>query len=238
MIKRILDMAASTGGLVVLTPLFALVALAVKVTSPGPVFYRQRRLGRHGRIFRIFKFRSMVDGAESRGARVTGTGDRRVTRVGGWLRRHKIDELPQLLNVLAGHMSLVGPRPEVPEFAEHYPEEFARILTVRPGITHRATQLFRQEEDILGAARDPRQFYVDKILPRKLTIYLEDLGRTSTWDDLRTIVGTVLDSGTSIEIELLDGSAETPDTVTEPWLTTIGSAPASRRERTVTSSLR
>ncbi|RKZ14789.1 sugar transferase [bacterium] len=240
MIKRSLDIVASLGGIVLLAPLFGAVALAVKLTSGGPVFYRQVRLGRHGRPFRILKFRSMVDGAESRGTRVTRSGDERVTSVGRFLRRHKIDELPQLFNVLRGDMSLVGPRPEVPEFAAHYPEEFCRLLIVRPGITHRATQLFRQEEDILGKAQDPHRFYVEKILPRKLAIYLADLDRTTLVDDLRTILGTVFDSGTSIEIELLSNDVARADAATpaETWLTTIGGEAAPpRRERSVSSSL-
>lgn len=240
MIKRGMDIVASLGGLVLLAPLFSVVAVAVKLTSPGPVFYRQERLGRHGRRFCIIKFRSMVDGAEVRGSRVTGSGDERVTRVGRYLRRHKIDELPQLFNVLRGEMSLVGPRPEVAEFAAHYPEEFSRVLTVRPGITHRATQLFRQEEDILGAAKDPHRFYVEKILPRKLAIYLADLGRASLWDDLRTILGTVLDSGTSIEIELLDGELgrNTAPAIAKPWLIAVGGTAAELpRERSASSSV-
>lgn len=210
MLKRILDMVGAGVGLAVLAPVFACVALGIVVTSPGPVFYRQMRVGRHGRTFRIFKFRTMVDGADRHGPRVTGAGDGRVTRYGRYLRRHKIDELPQLVNVLRGEMSLVGPRPEVPEFVALYPEEFARVLQVRPGITHRATQLFRREEELLGASSDPRGFYVEKILPRKLAIYLADLDQQTLWGDLRTIVRTVLDSGESIEMEILAGEQRAP----------------------------
>jgi lipopolysaccharide/colanic/teichoic acid biosynthesis glycosyltransferase len=210
MLKRILDMAGSAAGLVVLAPLFACVAIGVVATSPGPIFYRQMRVGRHGRTFRIFKFRTMVEGAESRGPRVTRSGDARVTRFGRFLRRHKLDELPQLINVLRGEMSLVGPRPEVPEFVALYPQEFARVLTVTPGITHRATQLFRREEELLAGAADPRTFYVEKILPRKLAIYLTDLGRSTIWGEIRTIVRTVFDSGESIEMEILTGEQRAP----------------------------
>lgn len=243
MLKRCMDVAGSALGLVVLSPLFAAVAIGVRLTSPGPVFYRQERVGRDGSRFRIYKFRSMVDGADSRGARVTGSGDERVTRFGSFLRRHKLDEYPQLLNVLRGEMSLVGPRPEVPEFVEHYPEEFDRVLEVRPGITHRATQLFRQEEDILGAAADPRTFYVEKILPRKLAIYLRELGNDSLWDDLRTILGTVFDSGTSIEIELLDGELRRSAGPAAPrtWVAAVGAEdePAELpRERSLPTSVR
>ncbi|MCP4572459.1 MAG: sugar transferase [bacterium] len=210
--KRLLDMTGSVAGLAVLAPFLACVALGIVATSPGPVFYRQMRVGRGGLTFRILKFRTMVDGAEARGPRVTGAGDARVTGFGRFLRRHKIDELPQLVNVLRGEMSLVGPRPEVPEFTALYPEEFARVLQVRPGITHRATQLFRREEELLGAAADARVFYVDKILPRKLAIYLADLDRATFWDDLRTIMRTVFDSGKSIEMEILAGEQRVSDT--------------------------
>ncbi|MFO7609420.1 MAG: sugar transferase [Candidatus Krumholzibacteriia bacterium] len=208
MLKRIIDIVGSAAGLVALAPLFAVVAGAVKLTSEGPVFYRQVRLARGGREFRIFKFRSMVDGAERRGARITRAGDDRVTPVGRFLRRHKLDELPQLINVLVGDMSLVGPRPEVPEFIAHYPAEFARVLTVRPGVTHRATQLFRNEEELLGRAAEPRTFYVERILPRKLAIYLADLDRTSALDDLRTILDTIFNRSAAIELEFVAGNAQ------------------------------
>jgi len=203
MIKRWLDILGSFGGLVVLAPLFLVVGVAVKLTSPGPVFYRQTRLGRFGRRFDILKFRSMVADAELRGDRVTGAGDARVTGLGRILRRHKIDELPQLVNVLRGEMSLVGPRPEVPEFAEHFPAEFARLLTVRPGITHRATQQFRNEEDLLGVADDPRAFYLEQILPRKLDLYLAGLDRASIRSDLLTILDTVFNRSQALEPQFL-----------------------------------
>jgi lipopolysaccharide/colanic/teichoic acid biosynthesis glycosyltransferase len=209
MLKRTIDLAASGAGLILLGPLFLVIAIAVKSTSRGPVFFRQERLGRGGVPFRIFKFRTMVSGAERQGARVTGAGDSRITPVGAFLRRHKLDELPQLINVLRGEMSLVGPRPEVPEFAAVYPEEFARLLTVKPGITHRATQLFRNEEQILAAAADPRTFYVERILPRKLSLYLQDLGG-SVRDDLGVIVDTVLNRSTAIELAFV-ASPEAPE---------------------------
>ena len=205
MLKRIMDMVCAVVGLAVLAPLFACVAVGIVATSPGPVFYRQMRVGRHGRTFRIFKFRTMVQDAEARGPLVTGTGDERVTRFGRFLRRNKLDELPQLVNVVRGEMSLVGPRPEVPEFVALYPEEFGRVLQLRPGITHRATQLFRREEELLGVAADPRAFYVGKILPRKLAIYLADLDYTTFWGDILIVLRTVFDSGESIEMEILTG---------------------------------
>ncbi len=126
--------------------------------------------------------------------------------MGAFLRRHKLDELPQLLNVLVGDMSLVGPRPEVPEFAAHYPDEFARVLTVRPGLTHRATQLFRNEEQLLARAEDPRIFYVERILPRKLALYLRDLDRPSVSGDLRTILDTVFNRSAGIDLDAVAGT--------------------------------
>ena len=208
MLKRAIDIIGSGLGLVALSPLLLGLACAVKITSRGPVLYRQTRLGRGGRPFSIYKFRSMVDGAEHRGARVTGAGDERVTPLGLFLRRHKLDELPQLWNVLRGDMSLVGPRPEVPEFAALYPEEFARVLSVRPGVTHRATQLFRNEEELLARAADPRSFYVERILPRKLAIYLADLDRATVARDLRTILDTVFNRSAKIELEFVAGGAD------------------------------
>ncbi len=237
MLKRFIDITGSTLGLVALSPLLLGLACAVKITSQGPVLYRQTRLGRDGRPFSIYKFRSMVDGAEHRGARVTGAGDVRVTRLGLFLRRHKLDELPQLLNVLRGDMSLVGPRPEVPEFAAHYPEEFARVLSVRPGVTHRATQLFRNEEELLARAADPRSFYVERILPRKLAIYLADLDRVSAAGDLRTILDTVFNRSAKIELEFVAGGA---DPARDPAALRIVPAASVVRPRrqTATSSMR
>ena len=236
MLKRGIDIVCSAAGLIALSPLFLVIAGAVKATSRGPVFYRQTRLARGGREFRIFKFRSMVADAERRGARVTGAGDERVTPVGRFLRRHKLDELPQLLNVLKGDMSLVGPRPEVPEFVAHYPAEFARVLTVRPGITHRATQLFRNEEELLARAADPRAFYVERILPRKLAIYLADLGRTGLRDDLRTIVDTVLNRSAAIEMEFVAGGVEPAREPAPAARPVVASAPPGLAERRAVSS--
>lgn len=237
MLKRIIDIIGSALGLVALSPLLLGLACAVKITSQGPVLYRQTRLGRGGRPFSIYKFRSMVDGAEHRGARVTGAGDARVTRLGLFLRRHKLDELPQLLNVLRGDMSLVGPRPEVPEFAAHYPEEFARVLSVRPGVTHRATQLFRNEEELLARAADPRSFYVERILPRKLAIYLADLDRATIARDLRTILDTVFNRSAKIELEFVAGGADPAREAAAKR--TIAPAPVAHPKRqAVTSSMR
>lgn len=192
MVKRCFDVSAATVGLIVLLPLILGVAVSVRLTSPGPVLFAQSRLGRHGRPFRMVKFRSMVVDADRRGARVTAGGDPRVTAVGRLLRRTKLDELPQLWNVLKGDMSLVGPRPEVPEFASMFPRQYQRILSVRPGITHRATLAFRSEEAILAdkQVREPRRFYIDRVMPRKLAMYEECL-QDPLLRDIWTILETV-----------------------------------------------
>jgi len=201
MLKRLFDLVVATTGLVVLSPVMAAVSLAVKLTTPGPVFFRQERVGRHGRLFRIYKFRTMVDDAETRGGKLTVGGDGRVTAVGRFLRRHKLDELPQLINVVRGEMSLVGPRPEVPEYVARFAGPYARVLSVRPGITHRATLWFRNEEALLAASTDPDVYYLTHVLPLKLKFYLEGLERQSFLDDLKTIVWTVLDAAHALTAE-------------------------------------
>ncbi len=192
MVKRTFDVSASAIGLLILLPLVAGVAATVRATSPGPVIFSQSRLGRHGRPFRMYKFRSMVVDADRQGARVTAGGDPRITPIGRILRRTKLDELPQLWNVLKGDMSLVGPRPEVPEFASMFPRQYQSILRVRPGITHRATLAFRSEESILAddQVREPRRFYIDRVMPRKLAMYEEYL-RDPLLRDIWTILETV-----------------------------------------------
>ena len=175
-------------GLAVIWPVLLVIAVGVKLSSPGPVLFRQQRLGRGGHPFRICKFRSMT--VQNTGPSVTAGGDARVTPFGRFLRRTKLDELPQLLNVLAGQMSFVGPRPEVPEFAELYPQEYARILKVRPGITHPGTLRFRREEEILATRPDTRRFYIDEILPAKIAAY-EAVLEQGLLQDIRTIVETI-----------------------------------------------
>lgn len=192
--KRIIDILFCGIGLVVLLPLFAAVALGLKMTSPGPVFFRQERMGLDGATFRIFKFRTMRVQKLNSGCQVTADGDARITPLGSFLRRTKLDELPQLINVVQGDMALVGPRPEVPEFAELFPAEYGRILKVRPGITHQATLYFRREEEILATAPDPREFYIHKVLPEKLAAYEANLDQ-SLAQDIRTIVETILPNG-------------------------------------------
>ncbi len=189
--KRIFDFVAASVGLLLLAPLFALIGLAIRLGSPGPVFFRQKRVGRFGRRFHIYKFRTMVQ-QSGKGALITVGGDQRITNVGRLLRRTKLDELPQLINVLRGEMSLVGPRPEVPEFVDLFLDEFGPILAVRPGITHRASIVFRNEEAMLARAADPEKCYIEHIMPHKLRLYRQHLDHAGLVDDVRTIVETVL----------------------------------------------
>jgi len=188
-LKRGLDIVFSATGLALLSPMLAVAALAVKLSSPGPVLFRQVRVGRGGRPFRIAKFRSMRVGAN--GSWVTAGGDARVTRVGKLLRRSKIDELPQLWNVLAGDMSLVGPRPEVQRYVDRFPEDYARILAVRPGITDHAAVEYRDEESVLAEAADPEAAYLETVLPAKIRLYHRYLDEMSLRTDLALILRTL-----------------------------------------------
>ena len=190
MIKRLFDIVGAAFGLGLLLPLFAAVAVAIKLDSPGPVFFRQQRIGRFFVPFRIFKFRTMIDGAPRLGGPITAGGDLRVTRVGRVLRRTKVDELPQLLNVLRGEMSLVGPRPEVDQYVQLFRAEFAHILAVRPGITDLASMAFPDEEKVLAAAVDPAEEYRRRILPQKLQLSRESVARSSLWFDVGVIIRT------------------------------------------------
>jgi lipopolysaccharide/colanic/teichoic acid biosynthesis glycosyltransferase len=185
------DLFVSLAGLILLFPSFILIAIAIKLDSPGPVFFRAQRVGRHGHLFSIYKFRSMVPDAAQKGPGITAAGDPRITRVGKVLRRTKLDELPQLINVVRGEMSLVGPRPEDPRYVALYTPEQWRVLSVRPGITSPASIRFRHEEDMLQG-EDWEQVYREKVLPAKLQIELEYLERRSVWHDLGIIAQTVL----------------------------------------------
>ena len=167
MLKRAFDIVVAALALVLLSPLLLMIALLVKLDSSGPVFFRQQRVGRHGVPFHIHKFRTMADGAP--GLPITVGADPRITRAGAWLRRTRLDELPQLWDVLRGRMSLVGPRPEVPRYVAHYPPALrAQVLAVRPGITDPASLAHLDEAALLAAAADPEREYIERILPAKL----------------------------------------------------------------------
>lgn len=207
--KRLLDLLAAGLGLLLLALPMVAIALAVRLDSPGPVFFRQLRVGRHGRLFRIHKFRTMVADAERRGPGITVGEDARITRVGAWLRRHKLDELPQLIDVLRGRMSLVGPRPELPRYVAHYGRllgaaDAARLLALRPGLTDPASLAFRDEAALLAGDADPERLYVEELLPRKLALALAYAERAS----LRTDLGLILQTLAA----LLGASAPRPPT--------------------------
>ena len=191
--KRILDVVGSALGLLLLLPVLAVVAVIIKLDSPGPIFFRQERVGWGGRTFRIFKFRSMAVGAARAGTALTVRADTRITRAGMLLRRSKLDELPQLINVLAGDMSIVGPRPEVPEFMKFYtPDQRAIILSMRPGITDYAAILFRDESSLLDRERDPIDVYRREIMPAKFAYYERYSREIGVLNDLRIILATIL----------------------------------------------
>ena len=191
-LKRALDILVSLAGLIVLSPLLCVIALLVKLDSPGPVFYRGLRVGLHGRLFRIFKFRTMVVHAEKIGGSATANDDPRITRVGRVLRKYKLDELPQLINVLKGEMSLVGPRPEIQHYVSMYTKEERAILTVRPGITDWASLWDFDEGAILAGSPDPEKMYREKILPEKIRLQLTYVRNRSLWIDLAILLQTLV----------------------------------------------
>jgi lipopolysaccharide/colanic/teichoic acid biosynthesis glycosyltransferase len=188
--KRIVDLLAAAVGLVALAPLMATIAVAIKWSSPGPVFFRQRRVGRDGVLFWLYKFRTMRP--DPGGPAITAADDARITPIGRWLRHWKLDELPQLLNVLRGDMSLVGPRPELPRYVRLYSREQRRVLSVQPGITGPSQICFRNEERLLAAQPDPEAYYVATLLPAKLALDLDYASHACLLGDLRLGLGTVL----------------------------------------------
>jgi lipopolysaccharide/colanic/teichoic acid biosynthesis glycosyltransferase len=190
--KRLFDFTVALAGLVVLSPLLVLTAVLVKLTSRGPILFRQERVGMDFRPFHICKFRTMVPEAERIGGQLTAGPDSRITPIGRVLRKTKIDELPQLINVLVGDMSFVGPRPEVPKYVEMFRDEYADLLRVRPGITDLASLKYRHESELLGEASDPEEAYVKEILPDKIRLGKEYIQRQSLLLDLGLIARTVL----------------------------------------------
>jgi lipopolysaccharide/colanic/teichoic acid biosynthesis glycosyltransferase len=190
MLKRAVDLAGASAGLALLSPVILAIAALIKLGSPGPVFYRGVRIGLGGRPFRIFKFRTMVVDAERLGGSSTSDDDPRITRIGVLLRKYKLDELPQLLNVVHGEMSLVGPRPEVQHYVDMYTEEEKAILSVKPGITDWATLWNPDEGAVLAGSPDPEQTYLEKIRPQKLRWQLEYVRRRSLLVDLRILAQT------------------------------------------------
>jgi len=192
MSKRLFDLLLSSIGLLLLAPLLLLIALAVKVDSRGPVFFRQERVGRFGQPFFIHKFRTMRHEPSGGGLQITVGSDARITRSGRFLRASKLDELAQLIDVWQGTMSLVGPRPEVPRYVAHYPQALRdKVLSVRPGITDIASIEYRDESRVLAQATDPEQAYIHEVLPHKLALSASYVDQASVWLDVRLILRTI-----------------------------------------------
>jgi lipopolysaccharide/colanic/teichoic acid biosynthesis glycosyltransferase len=188
--KRALDFTFALIGLVLVSPLLAVVAIAIKVSDRGPVFFSQTRIGQFGRPFRMHKFRTMVPQAEQQGIPLTVGADRRITRIGHWLRRTKLDELPQLWNVVKGQMSLVGPRPEVPRYVAFYTQEQRRVLDVRPGITDPASLQYFDEASLLNRVQSPEAAYIRVVMPHKLALNLNYLRRRTIASDVMVVFAT------------------------------------------------
>ena len=190
--KRIFDFVASFCGLIALSPMFFVIAILIKREDGGRVFFRQTRVGQNGKLFKIYKFRTMVENAEKMGSQVTKGDDPRITRIGKILRKYKLDEFPQLINVIKGEMSLVGPRPEVPKYVKFFEEDYKEILKVKPGITDYASLEYKDENELLKEADDPEKVYLEKILPEKIKYYKRYLKEIGFFTDLKLILRTIV----------------------------------------------
>jgi lipopolysaccharide/colanic/teichoic acid biosynthesis glycosyltransferase len=189
--KRIFDVAASIIGLIVLLPLFIIIAILIKLNDKGPIFYKQKRIGQNFKPFKLLKFRTMIVNADKIGPAVTKDGDPRITKIGKFLRKTKLDELPQLWNVIRGDMSIVGPRPEVEKYIQYYEDDYKEILKVKPGITDYATIKFRNEEEILSKYDDTESAYIKYVLPEKIKLYKTYIKEISFLTDLKIIFWTL-----------------------------------------------
>src|SRR5438093_13590801 len=185
--KRVFDILMATIGLILLSSLFVLVAVLIKLDSPGPIFFRQERIGKRFRPFFIYKFRTMVENAAQIGTEITYGNDPRITRIGRLLRKTKIDELPQIINVLKGEMSLVGPRPEIRQYVELFQRDYEEILKIRPGITDLASVKYRDEASLLGNSRNPREEYISRVLPAKIRLAMYSIKHSYLVLDLSLI---------------------------------------------------
>lgn len=190
--KRFFDLLLSVLGLIILVPFFLVIGVLIKLNSAGPVFYLQERIGKNRKPFRLFKFRSMRTDADKGNAITVGARDIRITTVGYYLRKFKLDELPQLINVLKGEMSLVGPRPEVKKFVDLYSKDQLRVLSVRPGLTDLASIEYRNENELLEGKTDPIGFYIEEILPAKLRLNLQYIEHQSLGLDIKIIFNTIV----------------------------------------------
>lgn len=192
MIKRIFDIFFSFVGIIILSPVFFIVAILIKSESPGPAFFRGERIGKNGKPFKIFKFRTMVPNAEKIGGPSTALDDKRLLKIGPFLKKYQLDELPQLINVLRGEMSLVGPRPEVKIYVDMMTEEERKILSVKPGMTDLASLWNFHEGEILKGSSDPEKTYMEKIRPEKMRLQSEYVKNYSFWLDLKIIIKTII----------------------------------------------
>lgn len=190
--KRVFDLFFTIPGMVILAPFFFIIMIWINIDSKGPVFFRQERVGIKGKPFKILKFRTMIVDAERFGKQITIGADARITNSGRFLRKYKLDELPQLINVLRGEMSLVGPRPEVPRYVKEYTDiEKKIIFSVLPGITDYASIEYKAENDVLGMAKDPEKAYIEEILPIKISYYKKYVNERSLWIDFKIILKTI-----------------------------------------------
>lgn len=190
-IKRLMDIVVSFLGILILLPLFVLLGLLIAFESRGGVFYRQLRVGKNGRDFKLWKFRSMRTGSDKKGLLTVGEKDNRITGMGLFIRKYKLDEFPQLFNVLAGQMSLVGPRPEVRKYVDLYSEEQLRVLHVKPGITDLASIAYMDENRLLGLSDNPEKTYIDEVMPAKLKLNMEYISKMGFLTDLKIIFNTL-----------------------------------------------
>ena len=191
-VKRIFDFICSTLGLIVLSPILLVIAIKIKTGDHGPIFFKQIRVGEKNKEFEILKFRTMVVDAEKLGRQITVGNDSRITKIGAFLRKYKLDELPQLINVFKGDMSLVGPRPEVPRYVKLYNKEQSKVLEVKPGITDLASIRYRDENDLLGEAENPDDLYINTIMPDKLALNLEYINKNNVFLDIYIILKTII----------------------------------------------
>ncbi|TGY41476.1 sugar transferase [Clostridium sartagoforme] len=191
-IKRIFDFVASFVGCIIISPIYIVIALLIKLDSKGPVFFKQKRVGQFGKEFEILKYRTMVVDAEKIGKQITVGKDSRITKIGHILRKYKLDELPQLFNVLKGDMSLVGPRPEVPKYVELYNDKEREVLNVKPGITDFASIEYRDENELLGTVENPEEYYIDVIMKHKLKLNLKYINNNNIFIDIGIIFKTIL----------------------------------------------
>lgn len=191
-LKRGFDFIVSLIGCIVLMPIYILIAILIKIDSRGPIFFKQKRVGQYGKIFKILKYRTMVVDAENIGKQITVGDDKRITKIGKFLRKYKLDELPQLFNVLKGDMSLVGPRPEVPKYVELYNYEEKKVLNLKPGITDFASIEYRDENEILGKVDNPEEYYINVIMKHKLELNLKYINNNNIFIDINIILKTLM----------------------------------------------